>query len=68
MKILPFVFLLLLAACTIRMGAFSPRRPDIQQHRQVTNADCLGCHELATLEKHKSNDNCVRCHKLVKGV
>jgi len=68
MKILPFVFLLLLVACTVRMGAFAPRRPDLPQHRQVTNAECIDCHELVKLKRHKSSDNCVRCHKLVKGV
>ncbi|WP_020674563.1 hypothetical protein [Geopsychrobacter electrodiphilus] len=67
-RILAVVLLMVLTACTIRMGAFAPRRPDIVEHRDVTNADCLGCHDLSQRQDHKPADNCLRCHHLIKGV
>jgi hypothetical protein len=67
-SIVAALLFLLLTACTIRMGAFAPRRPDITEHRKVTNADCLGCHDPAQQKDHKSEDDCLRCHHLIKGV
>lgn len=63
-----FVLLLLLTACTLRMAAFAPRRPDIPEHRDVTREDCLACHDLTKMKAHKSADDCLHCHHLVKGV
>jgi hypothetical protein len=34
----------------------------------VTNADCLGCHDLSQQQDHKTADDCLRCHHLIKGV
>lgn len=62
------LLLLILTACTMRMGAFAPHRPDIAVHHGVTNADCLGCHDLTRKNDHKPDDDCLRCHHLVKGV
>jgi len=70
MKKLTLVFVtLLLAGCIIRMGAFAPHRPDTDDHRSVTqNVQCLDCHKVDGLFKHKPDDNCQRCHRIVKGV
>ena len=67
-SIITVLLLLLLTACTIRMGAFAPRRPDIPEHQNVTREDCLGCHDLSEQKDHKPTDNCLRCHHLIKGV
>ncbi len=67
-KILAVLLVLILTACTLRMGAFAPRRPDIPEHRDLVSADCLECHDLAGRQDHKSDDDCLRCHHLVKGI
>ncbi|MCF6179624.1 MAG: hypothetical protein L3J63_09595 [Geopsychrobacter sp.] len=68
MKSVFLLLLLFLSACTIRMGAFAPRRPDIVEHRDVSRDDCLGCHDLSGRPDHKPDDDCLRCHHLIKGV
>lgn len=69
MKRTIFVLLLItLTACTVRMGAFAPRQPDIQEHREAGRGDCLGCHDITVLSDHKPADDCLHCHHLIKGV
>jgi len=68
MKSVCLILLLLLSACTIRMGAFAPRRSDIAEHRGPGREDCLGCHDLSDRPDHKPDDDCLRCHHLIKGV
>ena len=66
--ILAVLFLVILTACTVRMGAFAPRQPDIQEHQDVAREDCMGCHDLSALKDHKPADDCLHCHHLIKGV
>lgn len=68
LRVFSILLLLILTACSLRMGAFSPRRPDIPEHVAVDREDCLGCHDLAALKDHKPEDDCLRCHHLVKGI
>ena len=67
-KSFAIIVLLILTACTLRMGAFAPRRPDIPEHRDLVREDCLGCHDLVGQSDHKPDDDCLRCHHLVKGI
>lgn len=69
-KFLVLLFVLVLTGCTMRMAVFSPHPPDNNDHRQSTrNADCLECHDdIIGLREHTATDNCMRCHRIVKGV
>ena len=68
-KILVIGLILLMAGCTIRMAAYAPHRVDNEDHRQATtNQDCLGCHDIVGKKGHQADDNCMRCHRIVKGV
>lgn len=66
-KLLLVLLVLVLGSCTVRMGAFAPRRPDIPEHQGVTNEDCQGCHDLSALPDHDADDDCLRCHHIQKG-
>lgn len=68
MKFLVMLLLLILTACTVRMGTFAPRRSDTPVHREATRDTCLDCHDLSKMSDHKSTEDCLRCHKLVKGI
>lgn len=59
---------LLLLGCTMRMAAFAPHPPDNDAHRNLAeNKACFSCHDPAALNNHQANDNCLRCHRVVKG-
>lgn len=69
-KFILLLFVILLAGCTIRMAAFAPHRTDNTDHRSATsNSDCLECHDdMMGKKEHQADDNCMRCHRIVKGV
>lgn len=54
--------------CTMRMAAFAPHPPDTVEHRESKeNTACVACHDLAKLKSHQAGDNCLRCHRVIKG-
>ncbi|PLY01405.1 MAG: hypothetical protein C0623_05380 [Desulfuromonas sp.] len=60
---------LLLVGCTMRMAAYAPHRIDNADHRAVkTNQECLECHDISKQKDHQADDNCMRCHRIVRGV
>jgi uncharacterized paraquat-inducible protein A len=68
LRIISVLLFLILTACTLRMAAFAPRRPDIPEHATQVREDCLSCHDVTERKDHKPTDDCLRCHHLVKGV
>lgn len=68
MKYLVLLLLFILTACTVRTATFAPRRSDTAAHREATRDTCLDCHELSKMSDHKKTEDCLRCHKLVKGI
>ncbi|NCO51173.1 MAG: hypothetical protein GW875_03645 [Deltaproteobacteria bacterium] len=62
------LLLMMITACTVRMGSFAPRRPDTTAHREATRETCLECHDLSKMSDHKTTEDCLRCHKRVKGI
>jgi len=60
---------LLLVSCTMRMAVYAPHRSDNDDHRKATtNVACLDCHDVVGKREHQTDDNCMRCHRIVKGV
>ena len=73
-KVLPMKSIVLLAAilllfgCTMRMAAYAPHRIDNADHRNaLSNNACLDCHDVVGKREHKADDNCMRCHRIVRG-
>ena len=61
--------ILLLFGCTMRMAVFAPHRADNADHRAAkTNEACLDCHDIIGKKDHKADDDCMRCHRIVRGV
>jgi len=67
-KVLIVFLMVFLCACTMRMGAFAPRLPDISEHHELVRDDCAGCHDMSAHKDHKTDEDCLRCHHLIKGV
>ena len=68
-KIYVVLIVLFLFGCTMRMAVFAPHRTDNADHRQATsNQDCLECHYVIGKKEHKADDECMRCHRIVRGV
>jgi hypothetical protein len=34
----------------------------------LTNEACLDCHDIAGKKDHQADDECMRCHRIVRGV
>ena len=59
----------LLVGCTMRMAVLAPHRIDNADHRAATtNKACLECHDITGKKVHIADDNCMKCHRIVRGV
>lgn len=68
-KLFCLIAVLFLFGCTMRMAVYAPHRTDNADHRTATtNQACLECHDVAGQKEHKRDDNCMRCHRIVRGV
>jgi len=62
------LIILVTQGCVDRIPLYSPRQTDTLAHREaVAPQDCLDCHDLDKRASHDPADDCLKCHKIIKG-
>ena len=61
------LIVLMTQGCVDRIPLYSPRQTDTSAHREArATQDCLVCHDIAKRASHDPDDNCLKCHQIIK--